>query len=96
MANGNAKVIPANPAAIFLPYQGQWIKDHSRLKLMEKARQIGLSWSTAWACDERTAMQGNKHDQWVSSRDDIQARLFIEDCKMWAKVLRRPLRGGVD
>jgi phage FluMu gp28-like protein len=87
MARGNAKIIPASPSGIFLPYQGKWIKDKSRLKLMEKGRQIGLSWSTAWACDERTAMQGNKHDQWVSSRDDIQARLFIEDCKMWAKVL---------
>ncbi len=87
MAKGNAKNIPINRNGIFLPYQGAWIKDHSRLKLMEKARQIGLSWSTAWACDERTAMQGNKHDQWVSSRDDIQARLFIEDCKMWVKVL---------
>lgn len=87
MVKGIAKIIPTNPSGIFLPYQGLWIKDKSRLKLMEKARQIGLSWSTAWACDERTAMQGNKHDQWISSRDDIQARLFIEDCKMWAKVL---------
>lgn len=87
MLKGNAKIIPVNQGGIFLPYQAAWIKDHSRLKLMEKARQIGLSWSTAWACDERTAMQGNKHDQWVSSRDDIQARLFIEDCKMWVKVL---------
>ena len=87
MAKGNAQIVPDNPEGIFLPYQGRWIKDHSRLKLMEKARQIGLSWSTAWACDERTAMQGNKHDQWISSRDDIQARLFIEDCKMWAKIL---------
>jgi phage FluMu gp28-like protein len=87
MAQGNAKIIPANPNGLFLPYQGKWIKDLSRLKLMEKARQVGLSWATAWACDERTAMQGNRQDQWVSSRDDIQARLFIEDCKMWAKVL---------
>lgn len=88
MSNVAAKIVPANPTAIFLPYQAAWIRDKSRLKLMEKARQIGLSWSTAWACDERTAMQDNKHDQWVSSRDDIQARLFIEDCKMWAKVLQ--------
>ncbi len=88
MANGNAKIIPINPSGIFLPYQARWIKDQSRLKLMEKGRQIGLSWCTAWACDERTAMQGNKHDQWVSSRDDIQARLFIEDCKKWAKALQ--------
>lgn len=84
---GNAKVIPANPDGIFLPYQSAWIKDISRLKLMEKSRQIGLSWSTAYAAVERTAAQDARHDQWVSSRDDLQARLFIEDCKMWAGIL---------
>ena len=84
---GNAKVIPANPEGIFLPYQNRWITVASRLKLMEKGRQIGLSWSTAYACDERTAAAGARHDQWVSSRDDLQARLFIEDCKMWAKIM---------
>jgi phage FluMu gp28-like protein len=83
---GAAKIIPPNNG-LFLPYQAKWIKDSSRLKLMEKSRQIGLSWSTAYTADERTAMIGAKWDQWVSSRDDLQARLFIEDCKMWAKVL---------
>ncbi|MDO8940892.1 MAG: terminase family protein [Methylicorpusculum sp.] len=83
-----AKNIPANPDAIFLPFQEQWIKDDARLKLMEKSRQIGVSWSTAYKADERTAQAGQKWDQWVSSRDDLQARLFIEDCKMWAKVLQ--------
>lgn len=84
---GNAKCIPANPDAIFLPFQSGWITDDSRLKLMEKSRQIGLSWSTAYACNERTSLQGARHDQWVSSRDDLQARLFIEDCKHWAKIM---------
>lgn len=83
---GNAKVIPANPDGIYLPYQSKWILDASRLKLMEKARQIGLSWSTAYACVERTSAVGARFDQWVSSRDDIQARLFLEDCKTWAKI----------
>ncbi len=83
-----AKVIPDNPGAIFLPFQERWIKDNSRLKLMEKSRQVGVSWSTAYAADERTAMVGNKWDQWVSSRDDLQARLFIEDCKLWATILQ--------
>jgi phage FluMu gp28-like protein len=86
-ARGNARVIPTNPEAIFLPYQSDWIRDDSRLKLMEKGRQIGLSWSTAYAADERTAAEGARHDQWVSSRDEMQARLFIEDCKLWAGVM---------
>ena len=55
---------------------------------MEKSRQIGISWSTAYKADERTAMAGQRWDQWVSSRDDIQARLFLEDCKLFAQILQ--------
>ncbi len=84
---GRALIIPANPDTIFLPYQARWIADNSRLKLMEKGRQIGLSWSTAYATVSRTALVTAKRDQWVSSRDDIQARLFLEDCKLWAGIL---------
>ncbi len=83
---GRAKCIPANPDAIFLPYQERWIKDASRLKLMEKSRQIGLSWSTAYPLVERCAAAGARWDQWVSSRDEIQAKLFLQDCKMWARA----------
>lgn len=88
MSHGGAKIRPINPDGLFLPYQERWIVDRSRLKLMEKARQIGLSWSTAYAADERTAEAGAKWDQWISSRDDLQARLVIEDCKMFAQVLQ--------
>lgn len=84
---GAAKIIPANPDAIFLPFQSKWIADKSRLKLMEKSRQIGVSWSTAYDVDESTAKAGARFDEWVSSRDDLQARLFIEDCKLWANIM---------
>ena len=84
---GRAKCIPKDRDAIFLPFQTAWIKDESRLKLMEKSRQIGISWSTAYGADERAAAQGARYDEWVSSRDDIQARLFIEDCKLWAGIM---------
>ncbi len=84
---GAAKIMPANPGAIFLPFQSRWIEDEARLKLMEKSRQIGISWSTAYAANQRTAVAGARNDQWVSSRDDIQARLFLEDCKLWARAM---------
>lgn len=84
---GRAKCIPADIHALFLPYQNRWILDDSRLKLEEKARQIGLSWTTAYKCVERTSKAGERLDTWVSSRDEMQARLFIEDCKMFAAVL---------
>jgi phage FluMu gp28-like protein len=84
---GRAKAIPKDRDAVFLPFQSAWIKDESRLKLMEKSRQIGLSWAAAYAAGERTAAEGARYDEWVSSRDDIQARLFIEDCKFWAGIM---------
>jgi phage FluMu gp28-like protein len=83
---GNARILPPDPEALFLPFQQKWINDTSRLKAMEKSRQIGISWSTAYPAVERTAAAGARWDQWVSSRDDIQARLFLDDCKMWAKM----------
>ena len=55
---GRARCIPKDRDAIFLPFQSAWIKDQSRLKLMEKTRQVGASWSTAYAADERAAAQG--------------------------------------
>jgi phage FluMu gp28-like protein len=84
---GRALIIPANPKAIFLPFQSRWIKDTKRRKAAEKGRQLGFSWATAYAANQRTAIQGARYDQWVSSRDDIQARLFLEDCKLWAKAM---------
>ena len=86
MAKGNAKMKPTDDR-MFLPFQRRWIEDQSRLKIMEKSRQIGISWSSAYAIVKRTAPVENRNDQWVSSRDDIQARLFKEDCDRFAKVL---------
>ena len=84
---GNARIRPANPDAPLLPFQTRWVNDQSRLKLGEKARQIGWSWATAYACVRRTGLKGARNDQWVSSRDELQAKLFIEDCKLWADVV---------
>ena len=77
----------AGAAPFFLPYQQKWIQDRSRIKLMEKARQIGLSWSCAYGLVRRKARKGERLDAWVSSRDDLQARLFNEDCRSFAGIL---------
>ena len=83
---GNAKIIP--PAeALLLPYQRRWVLDHARIKVMEKSRQIGISWASAYALVRRKAQLGARYDAWVSSRDEIQARLFLEDCKAFAQIL---------
>lgn len=75
------------PSKFFLPYQAAWIKDEARLKIMQKSRQIGLSWATAYSAVRRVSQKGARLDVWVSSRDDVQAKLFLEDCRAWANVL---------
>lgn len=81
-----AKIRPEEDK-LFLKYQEKWILDKSRLKIMEKSRQIGISWSSAYALVRRKAITHAAYDAWVSSRDEIQARLFLEDCKKFAREL---------
>ena len=83
---GNAKIIPPTDA-LLLPYQKRWVLDNSRLKLMEKSRQIGISWASAYSMVRRKSLAGARYDGWVSSRDEIQARLFLEDCTHFAQIL---------
>jgi phage FluMu gp28-like protein len=70
-----------------LPYQQRWVEDTSRLKIMEKSRQIGMSWTAAYRLVREQAQQATPLDAWVTSRDETQARLFLEDCRKWASVL---------
>lgn len=70
----------------FLPYQKRWIEDSSRIKIMEKSRQIGISWASAYGA-VRQALQHPRTNLWISSRDEIQAKLFLNDCKTFANLL---------
>ncbi len=84
--SGRAKNIPARDT-LLLGYQARWVKDDSRLKGMEKARQIGMSWSSAYRIVAKQSLAEAQLDAWISSRDDLQARLFLEDCKKFAAIL---------
>lgn len=81
----------------FLPYQKKWILDGSRIKIMEKSRQIGMSWTAAYALVRSHSLAGARLDSWVSSRDEMQARLFISDCKKFAEILNMAfVEGGAE
>jgi phage FluMu gp28-like protein len=71
----------------FLPYQKRWINDRSRLKIIEKSRQIGLSLAAAYRLVREHSHDRCRCDAWVSSRDEIQAKLFLEDCKKFSQIL---------
>lgn len=88
---GNAKHIPEK-GKLLLPYQTAWVTDAARLKIAEKSRQIGWTWATAYGLVRRKSLKSARLDAWISSRDDIQARLFLEDCKAFANILQTGAR----
>ena len=88
---GNAKIIPPSDA-LLLPYQRRWVLDTARIKVMEKSRQIGISWASAYSLVRRKALAGARYDAWVSSRDEIQARLFLDDCRHFAGILHTAVK----
>lgn len=72
-------------ATRLLAYQQRWNGDKSRLKIGEKARQLGFSWGDALDSLLETAGTDWPFDCWVTSRDQIQAQLYGQDVAAWAK-----------
>lgn len=89
--SGKCKSFPAPLAdgrePVLLAYQADWVLDNSRLKIAEKSRQIGWTWSEAYKIVRDQSAESARLDHWISSRDEIQARLFLEDCKGFAAML---------
>ena len=81
-----ASSIPAG-LGYLLKFQHRWAMDKSPLKIVEKSRQTGFTSSTAHSLVCRCAMHDARLDGFVSSRDLVQARLFLEDCRRWMTVL---------
>jgi phage FluMu gp28-like protein len=74
-------------AKYFLPYQLKWIKDPAPLKIIQKSRQIGMTYADAYHSVRIASRKDARFDVFISSRDAFQARLYIEDCKNWAQIL---------
>ena len=71
----------------FLPYQIAWLKDPGPLRIWEKSRQIGATKTDAFDSVMKASPADARFDVWVSSRDEVQARLYLDDCKEWATIL---------
>jgi phage FluMu gp28-like protein len=82
-----AKCIPADPDRMLLAFQEDWRADRSRIKLAEKSRQIGWTWTDALDSVEQAA--AGPLDVWVSSRDALQAKLYLDDCRFWAGIYQK-------
>lgn len=69
---------------ILLPYQKKWVEDNSDVKVMEKSRRIGISWTEA-SDDALIAAQENGDDVWYIGYNKDMALEFINDCANWAR-----------
>lgn len=83
---GRAKIKPAE-CVFFLPGQARWIRDQSRLKLMEKGRQLGITLATAYGAVNEGGKRGQLLDYWVSSRDENDAKRFVMQSRDIARFL---------
>src|SRR5262245_33338534 len=71
----------------FYPSQRAWIKDDSPLKLLVKSRQTGFSYANAFRLVRLVSAKKARLDAYISSRDQFQAKLQLEDCLHWAELL---------
>ncbi|MFA6688861.1 MAG: terminase family protein [Sphaerochaetaceae bacterium] len=71
---------------LFLPYQRDWLNDKSRLKIWEKSRRCGGTWTQSFEdvldCTEKPGLA-----VYFSSADLTAADEYIRDCSAWIRGL---------
>jgi phage FluMu gp28-like protein len=76
--------------SILLPYQRRWLADRAQVKLCEKSRRIGLTWTEA--CDRAlTAATAGRDgmDGWYIGYNKDMALEFVETAAEWARRFNR-------
>lgn len=81
-------VAEAVSEALLIEYQSEWMLDPAAVKICEKSRRIGLSWSEAAdaaliAASEKSA---GGMDVWYIGYNQDMAKEFIRDVANWAKA----------
>jgi phage FluMu gp28-like protein len=73
----------------FYKSQADFVHDDSPLVIVVKSRQTGFSFAGAFRMVLLVSATDARHDGYISSSDLGQARLNLEDCKKWGKILNR-------
>lgn len=74
-----------NDKKYFLPYQINWLKDESPIKIWEKSRRIGATYVQAYE-DVRDCVKKYVPAVWFSSADESAAKEYILYCEKWARL----------
>lgn len=73
------------PSAVLLPYQQAWMNDNARVRVAEKSRRIGWSWTCA--CESALeAARVDGTDTWYVGYNHDMALEFIRDVAAWARA----------
>ncbi len=75
---------------LFLPYQQKWAGDAAQVKVIEKSRRIGLSWSEA-GDDTLFAASETGTNVWYIGYNKEMAEEFINDCAWWVRQYAKTL-----
>lgn len=76
-----------NENPYFLPYQIDWLNDHSKRKLWEKSRRIGATYVQSYE-DVRDCVKNPDLPVWFSSADESASKEYIIYCTQWAKIFK--------
>jgi phage FluMu gp28-like protein len=76
------------PTPRFLPYQARWLNDTSRIKIYEKSRRIGFTYTQSFE-DVNDCIAQPKYAVWFSSADLTAAAEYISYAEDWAKLHQR-------
>ena len=71
---------------VLLPYQARWVTDRAGLKVIEKARRVGVSWAEAYDAVVHAGGPGGGNVYYQAYNLEM-TRGFIEDCADWARTL---------
>ncbi len=69
----------------FLPFQEKWLKDKSIVKVWEKSRRVGATYTQSYE-DVTDILRGSVPAVWFSSADETAAKEYILYCRQWAEM----------
>src|ERR1700691_2132499 len=87
-----AKTKSREDADVLLPYQIRWLADESPVKVAEKSRRIGLTWTEA-AASALKASASKGLDTWYLGYNRDMALEFVETAAAWARQFNKAARG---
>lgn len=79
--------------AVLLPYQAAWAADRARVRIWEKSRRIGASWTCAFESVIEAGRETGGSDTWYTSYNKETTQEFIRDCSWWIEMIHGAIAG---